>query len=84
MVRGGLFQGEFDFEHFFALSLVLLLFMPLAGFVASPSSRWSSSAFPWLLGLLAMLHVSWIWNSNFVLFVVNVLIKGEIEKPSGQ
>jgi hypothetical protein len=39
MVRGGLFQGEFDFEHFFALSLVLLLFMPLAGFVASPSSR---------------------------------------------
>jgi hypothetical protein len=34
-----LFQGEFDFELFFALSLVLLLFMPLAGFVASPSSR---------------------------------------------
>jgi hypothetical protein len=35
-------------------------------------------------GLLAVLHVSWIQNSNFVLFVVNVLIKGEIEKPSGQ
>jgi hypothetical protein len=35
-------------------------------------------------GLLAMLHVFWIQNSNFVRFVVNVLIKGEIEKPSGQ
>jgi hypothetical protein len=39
-----------------------------------------SSAF----ALLAVLHLSWIQNSNFVLFVVNVLIKGEIEKPSGQ
>jgi hypothetical protein len=36
------------------------------------------------LGLLAVLHVSWIQISNFVLSVVNVLIKGEIEKPSGQ
>jgi hypothetical protein len=27
---------------------------------------------------------SWIQTSNFVLFVVNGLIKGEIEKPSGQ
>jgi hypothetical protein len=27
---------------------------------------------------------SWIQNLNFVLFVVNELIKGEIEKPSGQ
>jgi hypothetical protein len=27
---------------------------------------------------------SWIQNLNFVLFVVNALIKGEIEKPSGQ
>jgi hypothetical protein len=35
-------------------------------------------------GLLAVLHVSWIQNSNFVLFVVSVLIKGEIDKPSGQ
>jgi hypothetical protein len=34
-------------------------------------------------GLLAVLHVSWIRNSNFVLIVVNVLIKGEIEKLSG-
>jgi hypothetical protein len=27
---------------------------------------------------------SWIRSSNFVFFVVNGLIKGEIEKPSGQ
>jgi hypothetical protein len=27
---------------------------------------------------------SWIRNSNIVLFVINGLIKGEIEKPSGQ
>jgi hypothetical protein len=27
---------------------------------------------------------SWIQTSNFVLFVVNGLIKEEIEKPSGQ
>jgi hypothetical protein len=26
----------------------------------------------------------WIRNSNFVLFVVDGLIEGEIEKPSGQ
>jgi hypothetical protein len=31
-----------------------------------------------------MLHVSRIRNLNFVPFVVNVLIEGEIEKPSGQ
>jgi hypothetical protein len=31
-----------------------------------------------------MLHGSWIQILNFVLFVVNVLIKGEIKKPSAQ
>jgi hypothetical protein len=35
-------------------------------------------------GLLAMLHMSWIRNLNFMLFVINVLIKEEIEKLSGQ
>jgi hypothetical protein len=35
-------------------------------------------------GLLAMLHEFWIRNLNFVLFVINVLIKRKIEKPSGQ
>jgi hypothetical protein len=34
-------------------------------------------------GLLVVLHVSWIQNSNFF-FVINVLIKGENEKPCGQ
>jgi hypothetical protein len=79
-----LFQGEVDFELFFALSLVLRLFVPLVGFVPSPFSRLPSSTFIWLLSLLAVLHVSWIQNSNFVHFAVNVLIKGEIEKASGQ
>jgi hypothetical protein len=41
-------------------------------------------SFSLAFGLLAVLHVSCIQNSNFVLFVINVLIKGEIEKPSGQ
>jgi hypothetical protein len=40
-------------------------------------------SFSLAFGLLVVLHVSWIQNSNFVLFVVNVLIKGEIDKPSG-
>jgi hypothetical protein len=35
-------------------------------------------------GLLAMLYMSWIQNLNFVLSIVNVLTKGEIEKLSGQ
>jgi hypothetical protein len=35
-------------------------------------------------GLLAALHGYWIQILNFVLFVINVLIKGKIEKPSGQ
>jgi hypothetical protein len=40
-------------------------------------------SFSLAFGLLVVLHVSWIQNSNFVLFVVNVIIKGEIDKPSG-
>jgi hypothetical protein len=41
-------------------------------------------SFSLAFGLLAMLHGVLIQDSNFVLFVVNVLIKGEIEKPSCQ
>jgi hypothetical protein len=41
-------------------------------------------SFSLAFGLLVVPHVSWIRNSNFVFCVVNVLIKGEIEKPSGQ
>jgi hypothetical protein len=41
-------------------------------------------SFSLAFGLLAVLHGSCIQISNFLLFVVNVLIMGEIEKPSGQ
>jgi hypothetical protein len=41
-------------------------------------------SFSWLFGLLAVLRGFWIRISNFVLFVINGLIKGEIEKPCGQ
>jgi hypothetical protein len=41
-------------------------------------------SFSLAFSLLVVLHVSWIRNSKFMLFVVNVLIKGEIEKPSGE
>jgi hypothetical protein len=63
--------------------LALLLFLLLVGFCGFPSSRWPSWAFLGLLGLLAVLHE--ILDSNFKLCacVVNGLIKGEIEKPSG-
>jgi hypothetical protein len=43
-------------------------FMPLIGFAASPSSRWSSSVFFWFLDLLAVLHVSWNRNSKLCVF----------------
>jgi hypothetical protein len=39
MVMGSLFQGEFDFELFFTLSLVLSLFLPFVGFTAFPFSK---------------------------------------------
>jgi hypothetical protein len=41
-------------------------------------------SFSLAFGILSVLHVPWIRNSNFVHFVVIVLIKGETEKPSGQ
>jgi hypothetical protein len=41
-------------------------------------------SFSLTFGLLVVFHISWIQNSNYVLFIVNVLIKGEIEKSSGQ
>jgi hypothetical protein len=64
--------------------LALPLFLPVVGFYSFPSSRWPSWTFLGFLGLLAVLHG--ILDSNFKLcaFVVNGLIKGEIEKPSGQ
>jgi hypothetical protein len=41
-------------------------------------------SFSFAYGLLAVLRGSWIQTSNFVPFVVNELIKGDIEKSSGQ
>jgi hypothetical protein len=91
------FRGSIDFEflYWFLAFLALLssllpfclalpLFVPFASFYGFPSSRWPSWVFFGFLGLLAVLHE--ILNSNFKLcaFAVNVLIKGEIEKPSGQ
>jgi hypothetical protein len=62
--------------------LVLSLFLLFVGFYGFSSSRWHSWVSLGFLGLLAMLHG--ILNLNFKLcaFVINGLIKGEIEKPS--
>jgi hypothetical protein len=93
-VRGSWFQGSINFElfllfwaflsSFLPFCLALLLFEPFIGFYGFPSSRWLFWAFLGFLGLLAVLHG--ILDSNFKLcaFVVNGLIKGEIEKLSGQ
>jgi hypothetical protein len=64
--------------------LALQLFVPFDGFCGFPPSRLPSWDFLGFLGLLAVLHG--ILDSNFKLcaLVVNGLINGEIEKPSGQ
>jgi hypothetical protein len=64
--------------------LALPRFLPVVGCCGFSSSRWPSWAFLVFLGLLAVFHG--VLDSNFKLcaFVVNGLIKGEIEKPSGQ
>jgi hypothetical protein len=41
-------------------------------------------SFSWLFGLLAVLHGVLDLNFKLVLFVLNGLIKGDIEKLSGQ
>jgi hypothetical protein len=94
------FRGGADFElltlfelfllfwafpnSFLLFCLTLPLFMSFAGFCGFSSSRWSSWAFIGFFGLLFVLHR--VLNSNFKIcaFVVNRLIKGEIEKPSGR
>jgi hypothetical protein len=92
-VRGSWFQGEFWVWAFLArfvlvlsfsllISLVCRFFVSFIGLAAFPSSRWSSWAFLDLSGILAVLHG--VLDSNFILFVINELINGEIEKPSGQ
>jgi hypothetical protein len=63
--------------------LGLLLFVPFVGFVAFSFFLMTFLNFSLASGLLAVLHG--VLDSNFKLyaFVVNGLIKGEIEKPSG-
>jgi hypothetical protein len=58
--------------------------LPFVGFYDLPSSRWPSWAFLGFLGLLVVLHGILDLNFKLYAFVVNGLIKGEIEKPSGQ
>jgi hypothetical protein len=41
-------------------------------------------SFSWLFGLLAMLHGVLDSNFNLCVFIVNGLIKGEIDKLCGQ
>jgi hypothetical protein len=94
-VLGGVdFRGSVNFELFFLFwaflssslpfCLALPLFVLFAGFCDFPSSRWPSWSFLGFLGLLAVLHGALDLNFKLYAFVVNGLIKGEIEKPSGQ
>jgi hypothetical protein len=94
------FRGSADFEHllwfwvfllFWAFTssylpfwLALPLFMLFVGFCGFSSFRWPSWVFLGFLGLLAVLHG--VLDSNFKLcaFIVNGLIKEDIEKLSGQ
>jgi hypothetical protein len=94
-VRESWFQGEFfyfelflhalfGFELFLLFSLIcrfLCLLLALQFFLLLDDFL---ELFLDSFGLLVVLHVSWIQISNFVLFVVNELFKGEIEKPCGQ
>jgi hypothetical protein len=88
LVSGGVLWVFLIILSFFSSSLPfqigLPLFVSFVSFVVFPSSTWPSWIFFLAFGLLAVFYVPWIQNSNFMLFDVNVLIKGEIEKPSGQ
>jgi hypothetical protein len=88
-----LIQEGFWVWSFLAHSAFLALLCHLAWFAAFRAFCWLCGfsffwmalfSFSWLFGLLAELHG--VLDSNFKLcaFVVKVLIKGEIEKPSGQ
>jgi ABC-type multidrug transport system permease subunit len=79
-----LIQGEHRFWAFLALFVVLLIFLPSVGFCGFPSSRWPSWVFLGFLGLLVVLHGVLDLRFKLCIFVVNGLIKGEIEKSSGQ
>jgi hypothetical protein len=69
---------------FLAILLDFAAFLVFCWLLRFSSSRWPSWDFLDFLGFLAVLHG--VLDSNFKLcaFVVNGLIKEEIEKPSGQ
>jgi hypothetical protein len=77
-------MGSFEFELFLAFFSLVCRFLCYLWLCDFSFFYVIFLNFSLAFGLLAMLHVSWIQNSNFVLFVVNVLTKGDIEKPSGQ
>jgi hypothetical protein len=82
-----MFQWQFcDFELFLALLSYfawLATFCDICWIYGFSFFYMTFLSFSSAFGLLTVLHVSWIRNSNFIIFVVNLLIKGEIEKPSG-
>jgi hypothetical protein len=84
-VKGSLIQGGLSLWVWALLCFffILAFFVSFVGFAAFPCSRWPSWAFLWLSVFYLWFMESWIRNSNFVLFVVIVIIKEEIEKPSG-
>jgi hypothetical protein len=84
VLRGVCFKGSFEFEFFFAFSLVcrfschllvLWFFLLLDDLLELFFGFWSSSCASCGLGFK---------TQTLCLCVVNVLIKGDIEKPSGQ
>jgi hypothetical protein len=70
-------------SSFLPFCLALSLFLPFVDFCGFPSSRWHSWAPLVFLGLLAVFHGVLDSNLKLCAFVVNGLIKEEIEKPSG-
>jgi hypothetical protein len=71
-------------SSFLPFWLALPLFLFFVGFCGFPSSRWPYWAFLGFLGPLAVLHGILDLNFKLCAFVVNGLIKGEIEKISDQ
>jgi hypothetical protein len=84
VLEGVCFRGSFEFELFFAFSLVcrfsyhlliLRVFLLLDDLLDIFFCFWSTSCASWGLGFEIQM---------LCLYVINILIKGEIEKLSGQ
>jgi hypothetical protein len=74
----------FGFDLFFLFSLVYRFLCLLLALQLFPLLNDLLELFLTFFGLLVVLHRVLDSNFNFVLFVVNELIKGEIEKASDQ